>query len=65
MDFFVSYLYRLELSDSTMESTRTFKGNNDILTRKYVCKAVVNENGLLSVFVMVSSVEMLFAYRLT
>jgi hypothetical protein len=36
-----------------------------ILTRKYVCKAVLNENGLLSVFVIVSSVERLFVVRLT
>ena len=36
-----------------------------ILTWKYECKAVLNENGLLSVFVIVSSVERLFVFRMT
>lgn len=36
-----------------------------ILTWKYEYKAVENENGLLSVFVIVSSVERLFVFRMT
>lgn len=36
-----------------------------ILTLKYVCRAVVNEKGLVSVFVIFSSVEILFALRMT
>jgi hypothetical protein len=36
-----------------------------LLTWKYVCKAVLNENGLLSVFVIVSSVERFFVVRMT
>lgn len=35
------------------------------LTRKYVCKAVLNENALLSVFFTFKSVERLFVFSVT
>lgn len=53
-------LFRLHQNDKWISWARKM-----ILTWKYECKAVENENGLLSVFVIVSSVERLFVFRMT